>query len=102
MLLYLRCLVANRIALCGVLLLISSRFVHSVPQAVFVFIFGLAMAGCTRFGLDTVRTYKRIMKHYDEFGSLDPRYEDRYHLYCDTVAIKLARKDFERRQKARE
>lgn len=101
---YIKCLVANKVTLAGILLLVFGFFVKSLSgsEELFNLLGGVLMSlsiwplMVTLAGFDTYLTYKRVSKIIAEKGigaidSINPRF------YCNKCGYKLAIKEAKKR-----
>ena len=110
---YLKCVVGNRVTLCGFIIFILSLvgFVFFLlflqnPNSNFIILtllglcsvaglfFGFTLLFFTALGLDTYKVYKKTISHIQKFGKIDERYRALLDdCYCDQVGIKIAAKE---------
>jgi len=110
---YLKCIVGNRVTLCGFIL-----FIPSIVGIVFFFLFwqdpnsafitlillglcsvaglffGFILLYLTALGLDTYKAYKKAIHHILKFGKVDKKYKLLLtECYCSQIGIKIAAKE---------
>ncbi len=105
---YLRCIVANRACLSGVIMIIVGILIYpftlffdlSGPSQLKLFLslltlvlfeVGFITLIVTAFGLSTLQAYKRTKKHIQRFGKVGDNFN--YQIYCNRVGYELAIKE---------
>jgi hypothetical protein len=86
--LYIKCLYWNKVLLAGWIIIIVGIFLVSIPIASI----GSALIGVTKFGIDTIDTYRRtlaILKRYGE-TTIKPS------MYCNIVGYNWALKEYQK------
>jgi hypothetical protein len=96
MLLYLRCVVANRATLAGIMFLILALVPHlPSPIVSMTCAIGFALLTMTRAGRDTYASYQKVARHYKTHQYFGDRFVDttRRAPYCNRCGYRLALKD---------
>ena len=99
MMIYLKCVIANRFTLAGYLIILSALFflvfkedsVRILPLIIFGLWAGLLLLMATKFGFETFDAYRSMKNHIEIKG-----YPEKWHNigpYCTRVGLCLALKE---------